>query len=1475
MLGTLSAQLAWSVYDETTTKAVGNTTDSFSITVPAGKSATLVATNFVPINWSTGAAAEAYITVNFKVSGGVSNIAGGTRAVGFGLYNNNGTETNYADDKGYFTWLNGRATGSLVELRRRNGDGSSPSLLQPTGTAFNSLGTGTKVFTSGAMTDGNSYSIQMHLMSRNPGVSFGNTSSTTTGAGIWVSGDGLSQTAYTNPDNPAATLIFNEIGFMFYNSTTADVTLTLNSVTGLTAVNPPTIAAQPVALSLNPGQSNALSVGIKGTAPLTYQWKKDGVALANSNVASLPLNNVTSADAGSYTVTVTNAYGTATSSAATVTVTSSPIPATIITQPVGVTVNAGQPASFTVTSYGSAPISYQWNKDGTAITGATNASFSLDAVAVSDAGNYTVVVSNGQKSVTSDVAALLVNTMPAFTTQPQSQTVTVGQKVTLTAEASGSPAPGYQWQRNGVNIAGATSATYVINEMKLSDSGVYTVRAVNSVGAATSTAASVLVPSTISATAFGPVNGAKEVNTDALLRVTFDKTPVPGNTGRIRIYNAADNTLVDTIDMGVRPYTRNIGTQSVQYIFYPIIVNGNTATIHPHAGVLGYGKTYYVTMEPGVIQDSTGAAFMGVTAAGTWTFSTKAAGPAADAKSLTVAADGSADFDTVQGAIDFVPLGNTQPVLITVKKGVYTEMNYVGSQKPFITVQGEDRAGTVIQYANNANFNTLTGNNRALFSCDSSDFTLRTITLRNLTPKGGSQAEAFRGNGLRHVLDRVNLYSLQDTLMINGNSCSAFITDSYIEGDVDFMWGTGAVYFQRCELKALNPGYYVQVRNGQTGKGHVYVDCKFTGLDAAAGTYLARIDPTPGNFPYSQVVLVNCAVGSHVAPVGWLLNNATTSSTVQFWEYKSTDLSGATLDISKRAAFSKQLDDATALQYRDPSVVLGGWVPAIAPTVDGTSSIQTVQLGGKLTLSVAANGSPQPAIQWYKDGVALPGATSSTYVIPKAIASSAGVYTVKLTSSSGSTSATVATVQLSHAKYYGSYFGSYGSGGSFALLVRDDGTGVFLGTESSTGALVARTVSVDAQGAVTGKPLAANGSSYALAATLDNTGKVTGTLTGASALKLNGTRASDTGVAASFAGFHQINSNGNSGAVSLIVSADGKAFGVTQVGGVFDAGLGTVDDIGRVLVTTSGKQSLQALIGTSGSSNMAVLSDVKGQVTAFTGSGDDQSSQQRFRAFAARARSGAGDKVVIVGFIITGDTPQEVLVRAMGPTLTDLKVSGAMAKPKLDLYRNGTLIATNTGWANGGNASDLNTATAAAGAYPFATTSADSAIHMTLPPGVYSAMASGADGNSGVSMVEVFDLSLGAAGQRLADLSVRAQTGTNDDTVIAGMIVSGKAPKRMLVRGVGPSLATGGLKGALAKPVLYIHQEGRLVAQVTGVSDPAAVALACAESGVPALPADSGDAVVVLNLAPGLYTVQLASADGNQGIGLVEIYELP
>jgi pectin methylesterase-like acyl-CoA thioesterase len=446
----------------------------------------------------------------------------------------------------------------------------------------------------------------------------------------------------------------------------------------------------------------------------------------------------------------------------------------------------------------------------------------------------------------------------------------------------------------------------------------------------------------VSLTALAPSDGATGVCADTLVRMTFDEEVRVGVAGTVQLVDTAGDEVVDSADLTEPEPTRLIGGNPAPFRYYPLVASGRVVTFFPRAGVLKPGRTYRLRISPGSILTAAGVSFAGFAAGAEPRFTVRASGPAADASTLVVAADGSGDFCTVQGAVDFVPLGNTRPRLIAIRPGVYPEMVYIGSRRPFLTLRGADRDGCVIAFPNNNNFNA--GNNRAMVAIDANDVSLESLTLHNTTPRGGSQAEALRGNGRRVMLDRVTLRSFQDTLLWNG---ALFVTDSLIEGDVDFMWGGGAGLFQRCEIRSVSAGYLAQVRNAEAGRGNVYVDCRLTAAPGVTNVYLARIDPRTGvanTWPYSEVVFLGCAMGPHIRPEGWLLNNAAAAPDVRFWEAGSTDLEGNPLDVSRRLADSRRIDAATAARYRDPEFVLG-WSPpaprAGAPGAERLTGLST------------------------------------------------------------------------------------------------------------------------------------------------------------------------------------------------------------------------------------------------------------------------------------------------------------------------------------------------------------------------------------------------------------------------------------------------------------------------------------------------------------------------------------------------------
>ncbi|HVX84825.1 MAG TPA: pectinesterase family protein [Phycisphaerae bacterium] len=452
-----------------------------------------------------------------------------------------------------------------------------------------------------------------------------------------------------------------------------------------------------------------------------------------------------------------------------------------------------------------------------------------------------------------------------------------------------------------------------------------------------------------------PAGGAKNVCVDTPLRLTFAAPPTVGS-GTIKIMDASNDSVVDTIDVSKETRVITIGGVG-NFQVHPVIITGNTAAIYPVHGALGYGKSYYVTVDAGAFKD--GGADVGEIGKGKWEFSTKGAlaFPPGSGR-VTVAADGTGDFATVQGAIDFVPDGNKTPVTLFVKAGTYDEIN-VMVQKDAVTLLGEDRKKTIIEYANNAKFNSnenanpyANGENpttrrmgnvyhRGMFLAHRcNDLTIADLTLHNTTPQGGTQAEALILNGTADahaIVANCDLYSYQDTVQINGQ---AYVTGCHIEGDVDFIWGTGPCFFEKCDIVALRKNaYYTQIRNPQTHHGYVFKDCTFEGAEGVTGNMLARIEPT--RFPGSEVVLIDCTLTDAVSPVGWRIERATEAPPppeLHFWEYNSHDPSGKGVDASQRLGVGKVLtqekDAETIKHYSDPKWVLGGeWEPKVPAEV--------------------------------------------------------------------------------------------------------------------------------------------------------------------------------------------------------------------------------------------------------------------------------------------------------------------------------------------------------------------------------------------------------------------------------------------------------------------------------------------------------------------------------------------------------------
>jgi hypothetical protein len=270
----------------------------------------------------------------------------------------------------------------------------------------------------------------------------------------------------------------------------------------------PKIVTQPKSQAVVSGGTASFSVSAaESTAPITYQWKLNGIALSDSSNVSgsatsvLTIQNAGSGDAGKYTVVVSNAKGSVTSAAGTLTL---EIPPAIVTQPVEQNVIAKHAAVFTVKASGSTPFAYRWYfngeplSNGHGVSGATSAKLVIDASASLE-GYYSVDVENGVGSAGSEEVYLSVQSPPSIVSRPVSQTLGAGARASFSVDADGTGPLTYQWKRAGVDLTdgatyqGTATDTLIITNVQTAEAGAYEVVINNAVGSVTSPKATLTV----------------------------------------------------------------------------------------------------------------------------------------------------------------------------------------------------------------------------------------------------------------------------------------------------------------------------------------------------------------------------------------------------------------------------------------------------------------------------------------------------------------------------------------------------------------------------------------------------------------------------------------------------------------------------------------------------------------------------------------------------------------------------------------------------------------------------------------------------------------------------------------------------------------------------------------------------------------------------------------------------------------------
>jgi pectin methylesterase-like acyl-CoA thioesterase len=753
------------------------------------------------------------------------------------------------------------------------------------------------------------------------------------------------------PGATSPSLMLNNVQYTQNNSAyslmaTNIIGAATNSMT-LTVIVTPSIAGLNN-LAVSTGATVTMLATVSGVPAPATRWQfngsnlsdgatGNGSTIAGSVTSTLVINNAQAADGGTYSLIASNTAGMVTN-AITLTVSSGNVTPSI-TGPANQTVVQTSNALFNVSVSGLPIPTLQWRVNGADIAGATNSSLAVSNVQYAQNGSVYSLVASNSAGLATNSAQLFVLVPPVISQQPTNLSVVVNSSAAFNVTASGVPAVAYQWNKNGIPIANATSATYTDANALGNDAGTYSVTVSNSVGMVTSSNATLWVLSATLTGALLPTNGAVNISPDQQLRIVFSgSTPKLAYNGtKLYVRDAADNSLFATIDTSLfQTFTTDSATvsnafvrteQGNNFFYMPIAIYGNEAwiTLNP-TNRFAYGKTYYVTCDTGLFLDSANASFPAVTGTNTWRFSTKSVGPTTLTAStgptnLTVGLDGAGDFATLQGASDWIPQNNTLKRTITIQPGTYHDFDIFTQNRSFVTVigAGANRQAVQIIYPNAA---YTSGSSCGMLRVESSDLYFRNLTLDNqvyLTnsldnygPWAG-RLNTLDTTGSRLIFDNVIIKGGQDTLYtISG---SAYFNRSEVWGSTDFIYGGALAVFDQCNIVEIKSSGgpctapstpYAQPYN------LVFLNCNFP-LALVANGYPYDVGSASTTFmrPWGQdgmTAIINCAVGSQITALGWGVFGSGTETTCRAREFGTTLIGGGTASLATRAYWVNTID---------------------------------------------------------------------------------------------------------------------------------------------------------------------------------------------------------------------------------------------------------------------------------------------------------------------------------------------------------------------------------------------------------------------------------------------------------------------------------------------------------------------------------------------------------------------------------------
>ena len=571
---------------------------------------------------------------------------------------------------------------------------------------------------------------------------------------------------------------------------------------------------------------------------------------------------------------------------------------------------------------------------------------------------------------------------------------------------------------------------------------------------------------------------------------------------------------------------------------------------------------------------------------------------------------------------------------------------------------------------------------------------------------------------------------------------------------------------------------------------------------------------------------------------------------------------------------------------------------SVLSTSNGTPQIsqqpvsQTAKMGADVIFSVTASGNPSPGYQWRRDGAPIHGATGPTLTINSVNLDSMGAYDVVISNSKGSVTSDSAVLAVNLPKLSGTYFGTFTGGGSWALYVRTDYTASFIATVPSRAITLVLELAVATDGSfkVASSTVTALGSSFAQSASVDGSsagtkfasstevtlkgwiidGQVSGNLLSLG-VDFSGQADSATGPVKSLAGYATATSS--NGSLYSIVGSNGETLMVIATSSLVDSATGTTQATGKFTGTTAlGAQVVSSTDPTKLTLSASYVGG--GGSVSFVGRAEHAPSASRFVNVSVRTKASAQNPL-IAGFVVRGSTAKSVVVRGIGPTLSNYGVNGVLSDPTLALYRGKELAVSNDDWGSASTSPQIVDRSTRVGAFPLVNGSRDAVVVTSVQEGAYSAYLTGKGNEAGVSLIELYDADQ-SGGSRLVNVSTRSFVGVGEDVLVVGFVIAGEGPRQVLIRAVGPTLDGYGVSGTLANPYLRLFKGETLLQQNDDWSGSDTLANAFSKAGAFQMSSTtSKDAALLVTLQPGVYSAMVAGVNGGTGVALLELYEMP